>query len=77
MFVHCVLRGHGNTYARARSPTHVSMSGDRPIELQMIAAVYSPMLEGFDIVASWQHDPTTRMTVKTTRKYQAELLVIP
>jgi hypothetical protein len=53
------------------------MSGERPIELQMIAVVFSPMSEGFGIVASWQHDPTIRMMVKMIRKYQAELLVIP
>lgn len=32
------------TYARERSPTHVRMSGERPIALQMMAVVYSPVL---------------------------------
>ena len=68
---------HRNTYARARSPTHVRMSGERPIELQMTAAVFRPMLEEFEIVPNWQHDPTIRMRAKMIRKYHPELLKIP
>ena len=53
------------------------MNGETPIELQMTAAVSRPMLEGFEIVPSWQHDPTIRMRAKMIRKYDAELLKIP
>lgn len=65
------------TYARERSPTHVSISGERPIALQMIAVVCSPILRGQEIVARRQQAPTMRMRVKKVMKYQLELLRMP
>lgn len=53
------------------------IKGERPIALQIIAVVCSPILRGHEIVARRQQAPTMRMRVKKVMKYQLELLRRP
>lgn len=59
--------GGGNTHARDRRPVQASINGERPIELQIAAAINSPV-EALLIVARSQDAPTMRARAKVARK---------
>ena len=54
------------THTRASTPRQARMRKDRPIEEQMLVAMYIPV-EWFVMVLSWQEAPTMRATVKRVR----------
>lgn len=55
------------THALERRPVQASISGDRPMELHIAAAMKRPV-EGLLIVARSQQAPTMRVRAKMVRK---------
>ena len=65
-----------NAYTQVSSPRHMGVNGERPMEMQTIEAVCTPV-DGSDIVMSGQIAPTRRQMEKMMRRTQPELLVNP
>lgn len=65
-----------NAYTLVSNPRHMRVNGERPMEMQTIEAVYTPV-DGCDIAMSWQIAPTRRQMEKVMRRTQPELLANP